>query len=584
MDKHLRMIARNIFVNGEMLWGRPKKCIEFFFDKKYITTNISENKEIKTKNIEHIKLRNFKKNKNIIKDNNNNNDNEDAYVLNGKILYAPKNKKKQINELQIKSPAKKIKNIDNNTSNVYYNKLGNNNIKKNNLIIQIDQTDAKLKREIEDVDNYTNKKERVSIKLNGDDDTNFKTTCFNNNNNINLNLDTTIYNNYHHNNFSDINPNYTQNKKSAHINFLSKSDNTQNVESEFTQFSNTSKSSIYNEVPLFNTLKAKEVSDNGIVNTMCNSSTNLGMITQNNFNLNSNVSSNSPQEKNNKNDTIDTSLNNNNNNNNRDNKNNEEIKQDIYEVLNEINCSSNKKEIEVFLNNFFLYKSKKPSSILGNYISFYFCNILSEDLRNLKHSCFDGVKLCVNTFLSTIKELDEKQLSKMTNIYLEDYFLKIFKILKEHNLNLHFDNITIDNIKLLYIYNILGITRNDGKRIKKENIKKFLYQYICVDNKDIALLKNTTRMKFLSNIIKNGVTTRMHVLVNLSYDVSAYNTLTENCFIKTNFKNINLELVFENQLENPFFSLQSPDSIDLKSSGWYLVDVNQILNGNLPYE
>ncbi|SCM10321.1 conserved Plasmodium protein, unknown function [Plasmodium chabaudi adami] len=571
MDKNLRMIARNIFVNGEILWAKPKKCVEFIFDKKYVTTNIYENKEIKNKGVENIKLKNFKKNKHIIKDNNNN---EDAYVLNGKILYAPKNKKKQINELQIKYPLKKIKNIDNNPSNVYYNKLGSSNIKKNNLIIQVDQTNGKLNRQIENADNYTTKKEQVLIKLNGNDDTNVKANYFNNNN-------ANLYNNYQRNSFSDINTNYVQNKKSVHINFLSKPDNTKNFESNFTHIANPIKNNIYNQVPLFNTLKGKEVIDNDIVNTICNASTNLGMITRNNFNINSNANSNSSQENNNNNDgTIDANL----NNNNQDNKNNEEIKQDIYEVLNEINCSSNKKEIEGFLNNFFLYKSKKPSSILGNYISFYFCNILSEDLRNLKYSCFDGVKLCVNTFLSTIKELDEKQLSKMTNIYLEDYFLKIFKILKEHNLNLHFDNIKIDNMKLLYIYNILGLTRNDGKRIKKENIKKFLYQYICVDNKDIALLKNTTRMKFLSNIIKNGVTTRMHVLVKLSYDVSAYNTLTENCFIKTNFKNINLELVFENQLENPFFSLQSPDSIDLKSSGWYLVDVNQILNGNLPYE
>ncbi|CAD2101051.1 conserved Plasmodium protein, unknown function [Plasmodium vinckei brucechwatti] len=546
MDKNLRMIARNIFVNGELLWAKPKKCVEFIFDKKYVTTNISGNKEIKNKSVENIKLKNFKKNKHIIKDNN-----EDAYVLNGKILYASKNKKKQINELQIKYPLKKIKNIDNNASNAYYNKLGNSNIKKNNLVIQINHANGKLNRQIENTDNYTNKKEQVLIELNGSDDTN-------------------------------VNTNYVQNKKSVHINFLSKSNNTKNFESNFTHIANPIQNSIYSQVPLFNTLKGKEVIDNDIVNTICNGSTDLGMITRNNFSINSNANSNYSQEKNNNNNdgTIDTSL----NNNNRDNKNNEEIKQDIYEVLNEINCSSNKKEIEGFLNHFFLYKSKKPSSILGNYISFYFCNILSEDLRNLKHSCFDGVKLCVNTFLSTIKELDEKQLSKMTNIYLEDYFLKIFKILKEHNLNLHFGNIKIDNMKLLYIYNILGLTRNDGKRIKKENIKKFLYQYICVDNKDIALLKNTTRMKFLSNIIKNGVTTRMHVLVKLSYDVSAYNTLTENCFIKTNFKNINLELVFENQLENPFFSLQSPDSIDLKSSGWYLVDVNQILNGNLPYE
>ncbi|CAD2111772.1 conserved Plasmodium protein, unknown function [Plasmodium vinckei] len=548
MDKNLRMIARNIFVNGEMLWVKPKKCVEFIFDKKYVTTNIFENKEIKNKSVENIKLKNFKKNKHIIKDNNNNN--EDAYVLNGKILYASKNKKKQINELQIKYSLKKTKNIETNASNAYYNKLGNSSIKKNNLTIQINQADGKLNRQIENTDNYTNKKEQVLIKLNRSDDTN-------------------------------VNTNYVQNKKSVHINFLSKPDSTKNFESNFTRIANPIQNRIYSQVPLFNTLKGKEVIDNDIVNTICNGSTNLGMITRNNFSINSNTNSNSSQEKNNNDDgTIDTSL----NNNNRDNKNNEEIKQDIYEVLNEINCSSNKKEIEGFLNNLFLYKSKKPSSILGNYISFYFCNILSEDLRNLKHSCFDGVKLCVNTFLSTIKELDEKQLSKMTNIYLEDYFLKIFKILKEHNLNLHFDNIKIDNMKLLYIYNILGLTRNDGKRIKKENIKKFLYQYICVDNKDIALLKNTTRIKFLSNIIKNGVTTRMHVLVKLSYDVSAYNTLTENCFIKTNFKNINLELVFENQLENPFFSLQSPDSIDLKSSGWYLVDVNQILNGNLPYE
>ncbi|KEG04774.1 conserved Plasmodium protein, unknown function [Plasmodium vinckei vinckei] len=575
MDKNLRMITRNIVVNGEILWAKPKKCIEFIFDKKYVTTNISENKEIKNKSVENIKLKNFKKNKHIIKDNN-----EDAYVLNGKILYAPKNKKKQINELQIKYPLKKVKNIDNNPSNAYYNKLGNSIIKKNNLAIQINQADGKLNRQIENTDNHTNKKEQVLIKLNGNDDTNVKTNYLNNNN-LNLNSNTTLYNNYQYNSFSDINTHYMQNKKSVHINFLSKLDNTKNFESNFTRIANPIKNSMYNQIPLFNTLKGKEAIGNDIVNTICNGSTNLGMITRNNFSINSNANSNSSQEKNNNNDgTNDTSL----NNNNRDNKNNEEIKQDIYEVLNEINCSSNKKEIEGFLNNFFLYKSKKPSSILGNYISFYFCNILSEDLRNLKHSCFDGVKLCVNTFLSTIKELDEKQLSKMTNTYLEDYFLKIFKILKEHNLNLHFDNIKIDNMKLLYIYNILGLTRNDGKRIKKENIKKFLYQYICVDNKDLALLKNTTRMKFLSNIIKNGVTTRMHVLVKLSYDVSAYKTLTENCFIKTNFKNINLELVFENQLENPFFSLQSPDSIDLKSSGWYLVDVNQILNGNLPYE
>ncbi|SBT41738.1 conserved Plasmodium protein, unknown function [Plasmodium ovale wallikeri] len=265
-------------------------------------------------------------------------------------------------------------------------------------------------------------------------------------------------------------------------------------------------------------------------------------------------------------------------------KNSKEVKKDIYEVLKEINSESNKKEIETFLNNFLLYKNKKYTSFLGNYISFYFCNVLSEDLKDLKYNYFDGVKLSVNTFFSTLKELDESQLTKMTNVYLEEYFLKIFKILKSHNLNFHFDNLEIENIKLLYVYNILGVTRNGGKRRKKENIKKFLYQYICVQNKDLALLKNTNKMKFLSDIIKNGVTTRMHMLVILSYDMSAYNTASSNYITKTKFKNVQLELIFENQLENPFFSLQSPDTIDLKSSGWYLADVNQILGGNPPYE
>ncbi|SBS86291.1 conserved Plasmodium protein, unknown function [Plasmodium ovale] len=265
-------------------------------------------------------------------------------------------------------------------------------------------------------------------------------------------------------------------------------------------------------------------------------------------------------------------------------KNSKEVKKDIYEVLKEINSESNKKEIETFLNNFLMYKNRKYTSFLGNYISFYFCNVLSEDLKDLKYNYFDGVKLSVNTFFSTLKELDENQLTKMTNVYLEEYFLKIFKILKSHNLNFHFDNLEIENIKLLYVYNILGVTRNGGKRRKKENIKKFLYQYICVQNKDLALLKNTNKMKFLSDIIKNGVTTRMHMLVILSYDMSAYNTASSNYITKTKFKNVQLELIFENQLENPFFSLQSPDTIDLKSSGWYLADVNQILGGNPPYE
>ncbi|ETW28927.1 hypothetical protein PFFCH_03653 [Plasmodium falciparum FCH/4] len=125
-----------------------------------------------------------------------------------------------------------------------------------------------------------------------------------------------------------------------------------------------------------------------------------------------------------------------------------------------------------------------------------------------------------------------------------------------------------------------------GKGIfqKKKNIKKFLYQYICIDNKDVALLKSKNRIKFLSNIIKNGVTTRMHILVTLSYDLSSYDNVSSNIITKNNIKNTTMELIFENQLENPNFSIQSNDTLNLKSSGWYLVDINQILNENLPYE
>ncbi|CRG94905.1 conserved Plasmodium protein, unknown function [Plasmodium gallinaceum] len=549
MKKSIFKLTQNTFLkaNNFSIYKRSY-VFHFFKNRSIITSNISDNKEIKIKDIGGFKIKSFKKTKNI-KDEKD----DDIYILNGKILYAQKNKKEK-NESKVNYPIKKSKSLEN-TDNLFYLKLIDN-LKKNNL-----ETDKDEYKE------YKNREIRNPLK-------NEKECDNNNDNNINSNSNSNI----------NINSNNNSNNISGNIN--NKHSN-QKSESE----------TFYKKNEINEKLDNYEIksNDNKIKNTHMSILSSKMTINNEIKNENEKIIAKEEKEKdihtknstNNHTNKIEDILNNKNNSevkpprNNRDVNN---VKHDVYEILKEINSENDKKEIEKFLNYFLLYKNNNSTNILGNFVSFYFCNILSDDLKDLKYYYFDGVKLSVNSFFNTIRELNEKQLSKMTNIYLKEYFLKIFKILKSQNLNLHFDNLEINNMKLLYIYNILGLIRNDGKRSKKENIKKFLYQYICVENKDIALLKSNSKMKFLTNIIKNGVTTRMHILINLSYDLSTYNTISSNYITKTKFKNINLEFIFENQLENPLFSLQSHETINLKSSGWYLVDVNQILNGNLPYE
>lgn len=522
---------------------------------------------MKIKHVEDTKLKSVKKNKNVQEEEND----EDVYVLNGKPLYAQKNKKSK-DEIKNKvSSLKKIKYLTN-TDNFFYARLNESlsKTKKNKPdkkeIIEKEEynnTDQIIQEiEYKKVNDENNKQKNIStyiystenIQDNQNVEDNQNSPCVDN-------IKSDIYNELT-NSHNNINKNNNDNNKCTEKmpgeskqmfsgNFVNLTNNIRIDENKLNIEGNHDRLTTNN---IYNNKQVNEKEEN--------------KIHSNKSNNEYNEQSNDLNIKNFPND-------------------NKSTKQDIFEVLNKINNEKDKKEVEKFLNYFLLYKNNNPSNILGNFVSFYFCNILSEDLKDLKYSYYDGVKLCVNTFLNSLRELNENQISKMTNVYLEEYFLNIFRILKDHNLNLHFDNIEIINIKLLSVYNILGLIRNiNGKRNfqKKKNIKKFLYQYICIDNKDVALLKSKNRIKFLSNIIKNGVTTRMHILVTLSYDLSSYDNVSSNIITKNNIKNTTMELIFENQLENPNFSIQSNDTLNLKSSGWYLVDINQILNENLPYE
>ncbi|CRH01216.1 conserved Plasmodium protein, unknown function [Plasmodium relictum] len=535
MKKSIFKFTQNTFLKvNNFSISKRSYVFHFFENRSIITSNISDNKEIKIKDIGDLKIKSLKKNKSIKDDKD-----DDIYILNGKILYAQKNKKAK-NESKLNDSFKKVKYLEN-SDNSSYIKLSYN-LKKNNLETFKNEYNEYKRSEISNSFKKDIKKENVEK--------------YDDNSNINSN------------NINDKN----YNQKSEPSNFYKKNEINEKLDDcEFKnnddKIKNIYMNSFSDEIKINN--EKKNESERIIAKEEKEKNTQTKNIVNNDTNKTENILNN----KNNSEIKFP-----------RNNKNIDNVKHDVYEILNEISSDNDKKEIEKFLNYFLLYKNNNSTNILGNFISFYFCNILSDDLKDLKYYYFDGVKLSVNSFFNTIRELNENQLSKMTNIYLKEYFLKIFKILKSQNLNLHFDNLEINDMKLLCIYNILGLIRNEGKRSKKENIKKFLYQYICVENKDLALLKSNSKMKFLTNIIKNGVTTRMHILINLSYDLSTYNTISSNYITKTKFKNINLEFIFENQLENPLFSLQSHDTINLKSSGWYLVDVNQILNGNLPYE
>ncbi|SOV83772.1 conserved Plasmodium protein, unknown function [Plasmodium sp. gorilla clade G3] len=547
-----------------------KNEVNFFFllDRKrnIISGNISENKDMKIKHVEDAKLKSIKKNKNVQEEEND----DDVYVLNGKPLYAQKNKKGK-DEIKNKvSSLKKIKYLTN-TDNFFYSRLNESlsKTKKNKL-------DKKEIIEKEECNNRHQIIEEIKYKKVKDEHNKQKdiSSYIYSNENIQYNQNTA----------------YVDNIKSDIYNELTNSHN--NINKNDNVIINNDNNKCTEKMPLEN----KQIFLGKLVNL-----TNNIKIDENKLNIqekHDKLKTNNIYNSKQVNEKEENKINSNKSNNEYNEHNNDlhikkfpndnkSTKQDIFEVLNKISNENDKKEVQKFLNHFLLYKNNSPSNILGNFVSFYFCNILSEDLKDLKYSYYDGVKLCVNTFLNSLRELNENQISKMTNVYLEEYFLNIFRILKDNNLNLHFDNLEIMNIKLLSVYNILGLIRNiHGKRDfqKKKNIKKFLYQYICIDNKDVALLKSKNRIKFLSNIIKNGVTTRMHILVTLSYDLSSYDNVSSNIITKNNIKNTTMELIFENQLENPNFSIQSNDTLNLKSSGWYLVDINQILNENLPYE
>ncbi|KJP89986.1 hypothetical protein AK88_00442 [Plasmodium fragile] len=584
-----------------------RRCSFGFFEKeRRITTNIYGTKEDKIKHVGELKLKSLKKNKTVTKDDSN----EDVYILNGKILYAQKSKKEK-NDLKIKYGLKKAKYLDT-TRNLFYSKLSNSLGESSSMELPtredtyrgLEGAEAHLAPDraggvIEgegynpcaDLNSGANAEAMQTAIKEGMEATSIRGDSTNDT----LHAGETKLSDspMEMRNGESAGSSNLQNGDDFHVSApcnvqhesknVSSANATQPSAEEEEKHKSTDtmkeacgKSSHYASVPNLNIEKDTSAGNTkrGGVSTTAKGIGPEGVgpegvasegvasegVASEGVASEGDVSQNCPPPK------------------------GKPPKGDIYEILEEITHEPSRREMKAFLKSLLMHKNKKCTKFLGNYISLYFCNILSQDLKDLKYSYFDGVTLCVNTFFSMLKQLDEDQLSKMTNIYLKDYFLKIFQILKSNNLSLHFENLKIENMRLLYIYNILGLTRKEGKRTKKENIKKFLYQYICVQNEDLAVLKNTNKMKFLSNIIKNGVTTRLHMLVILSYDLCGYDTTSSNCLTKTQFKNVHLEVILENQLENPFFSLQSPDSIDLKSSGWYLVDVNQILNGNLPYE
>ncbi|EUD69213.1 hypothetical protein C922_00076 [Plasmodium inui San Antonio 1] len=569
-------------------------------ERRSITTNISGNKEVKIKHVGELKLKSLKKNKTVAKDDTN----EDVYIMNGKILYAQKNKKEK-NDLKIKSGLKKTKYMDT-TGNLFYSKLsdslGENNSKElptrevtfkglDGLAAHLAADRAGRLTQGESYNSCTGVNSganaaAMQTAVTGAIETTTTaaataataateaTPIRGNTTNGALHTGETKSSDppMEKTNGDSVRSSNLQNGNDSHVSAprnekhaskkLTRGNVKQASAEEEEKHKNNNrneargKSSHHASMPKLNNDKdscAGDINRGGVSTPPEGGGSQSG-------GLQSDESQSDPPKK------------------------GKPPKRDIYEILHEITHEPSRREMKAFLNSLLMHKNRKCTSFLGNYISLYFCNILSEDLKDLKYSYFDGVTLCVNSFFSVLKELDEDQLSKMTNVYLKDYFLKIFQILKSHNLSLHFENLKIENMRLLYIYNILGLIRKEGKKTKKEHIKKFLYQYICVQNDDLAVLKNTNKMKFLSNIIKNGVTTRMHMLVTLSYDLSSFDKTSSNCLTKTEVKNVLFEVILENQLENPFFSLQSPDSVDLKSSGWTLVDVNQILNGNLPYE
>ncbi|CAA9989429.1 conserved Plasmodium protein, unknown function [Plasmodium knowlesi strain H] len=561
--------------------ARERRCPFGFFEKeRSITTNISSNKEVKIKHVGEAKLKSLKKNKTVGKDDTN----EDVYILNGKILYAQKSKKEK-NDLKIKYGLKRAKYLDT-TRNLFYSKLSDSLGESNSMELPTQEVTF---RDLEGVAAKFASDHRGSVTQgecydpctamnNGEKVADIQTTVAETIGATSIRGDITNGVLHAGETISSDSPVDMRNGEPE------RSSNLQNGKD--THFSAPPNGEHESKILTSDNVKQPSVEEeekhkNKDTNEACSESSHYASTPKHNNDKETfagNTSKggmNTPPEgvgsQSGESQTVSPP-------------NDKPPKRDIYEILQEISHEPSRHEMKAFLNSLLMHKNKKCTSFLGNYISLYFCNILSEDLKDLKNSYFDGVSLCVNSFFSMLKELDEEQLSKMTNIYLKDYFLKIFQILKSHNLSLHFENLKIENMRLLYIYNILGLTRKEGKRTKKENIKKFLYQYICVQNEDLAVMRNSNKMKFLSNIIKNGVTTRMHMLVILSYDLCAYDTTSSNCLSKTQFKNVHLEVILENQLENPFFSLQSPDSIDLKSSGWSLVDVNQILNGNLPYE
>ncbi|VWU49165.1 conserved protein, unknown function [Hepatocystis sp. ex Piliocolobus tephrosceles] len=647
MNKTILTLTRNVFFNRKFFDTICKKY-DFRLAPKnyYITTESStENLDVKIKNINSLKLKSSKKNKNGLKDstnstsinntsiNNTNSHNtnshntnshsnynrDDVYILNGKILYSQKNKIEK-NEFKIRTGIKKIKNIDNESK--LLNKKLSGNLKKNNFTKLSDKqikSGGSIKIAPSKNDYYNVNKESVGRISDIIGTTNSNINSNTNINHDNINTTDKIKSNKNETTFvipTINNLNSICNDKKVDVRFFNSTKKNNEKLNNPTMLNET------NENFIKETDKTKDTNKLGVVNEKSDNkegdtekkqqksneksngerseqsngerseqsngeqsekgNTNISNNKQNNSNISSEVN----QILHNTRSNINNNTNNKKNDDNDGKEDDSCIKQDIYEMIEEIKKDNEKKEIEKFLNSFLFYKSKQSTSLLGNYVSFYFCNMLSEELKNLKYYYYDGVKICVDTFLNTLRELDEQQLSRIANIYLADYFLKIFRILKMYNINFHFDNIKIENVKLLNIYNILGLNRNAGKKTKtKEKIKKFLYQHIFVDNKDIIeLKKNNSKMEFVSNIIKNGVVTRMHILITMSYNMNTYNTILSKYITKTKFKNVHMELILENQLENPLFSLNTSDAINLKCSGWYLVDVNQILNGNLPYE
>lgn len=492
-----------------------RKGISLLRNRNISSNNLSFNKDLKHKTLADIKSKNTKKNKQL-RTNEQTTENDDVYILNGRVFPIQGNRKQQKDE----STKESMK--------------------------------GKSFQVLENLQNYAK------------ESTSYNNTKISNNNDTNSEI--------YKNEKEDLLHTYKENNIGIHT----KDQNSTSVEKENTKAHNVNESndpyktleaSIEKESR--NTKKTQEIQteveeSTGTKSTQC-------YINETSANVKIDEEDKSPEKANEPKEIKEPSG-------------KRQIKNDIYEILKEINNENDKKEVEKFLNFLLLYKNNSTISVLGNAISFYFCNILSEDLKDLKTYYREGARLSAHTFFSTLRELNEVQLSKMMNIYLKEYFSKIFHIFRENKINLHFENLEIHNIKLLGIYNIIGIIRNEGKRIKKEHIKKFLYQYICIDDQNLALFKSNNRMKFLGNIIKNGTTTRMHLLLDVSFDLLTYDSTSSDLITSTKFRNVLFEFLLENELTNPNFSMQPYEVINLKASGWSLVDVNNILSGNNPYE